>query len=584
MNRKENHKSGEAFEETQNEISVIVPAYNEEKAIYQSARQIVETLEKMDVQYEVILVDDGSTDNTGDEIRRAIKDFPNVQGVFIKENVGKGNALRRGFQHSKYENICMIDADLDLPPYQIGTLDQIMREKRADIVIGSKRHPQSRLNYPWYRKLYSTTYYFLILVMFGLPVKDTQTGIKIFSREVLERVFPRVVCKQYTLDLELLVVANRLGFKIAEAPVVLEFHKKYGHINWVDIRNIIVDTLAVFYRLYFLKYYDSFLLPAVDYEPRVTIVIPSRELDSNALQCIRKCCELNYGNYEIIFVPDEPVDHSVLPGIVRVIPGGGTSPSAKRNMASTSTDAELIALIDSDAYPDPDWLRNAIPYFQDENIAAVAGPAITPPGDSKRQQASGLIYSSSLVSGSTTFRYTFHSSRNVDDYPSCNFIVRRKDYIEIGGCLEEYWPGEDTVLCLKLTKERKKKILYIPNVFVYHHRRPVYSKHLSQVASYAWHRGYFSKKFPETSRRLQFFVPSVFVLFVICGLAPAILNSIIRLVYISVLSFYFLLVILSGIKSLDVIINLMIIPGIVTTHFTYGTMFMFGLISRGRKK
>lgn len=563
-------------------ISVIVPAHNEEGAIYETARQIVETCQEIGRPYEVILVNDGSTDHTADEIAAAENDFACVESVTLKENAGKGNALKRGFQISKYEKVCMIDADLDLPPYQIKNLLEELENKKVDVVIGSKRHHASRLNYPWYRKLYSTVYYFFILLIFRLPIKDTQTGIKIFRREVLSRVFPRLVCKQFALDLELLVVANRMGYTIAEAPVIIDFHKEYGHIGWLDIRNIIVDTLAIAYRLYFLRYYNSPLLPAIEKEPKISIIVPSKKLDKYALECLSKCLELNYSNYDVIFLPDEE-PQEVLPDPIRVIPSGPVSPSAKRNLGAKSSDATILAFIDSDAFPDPDWLRNSVPYFEDESISSVCGPAITPTSDSKRQQASGLLYSSSLVSGSTTFRYTHHASRTVEDYPSCNMLVRRTEFLKVGGFIEEFWPGEDTVLCLKLTKELKKRIIYIPNVVVYHHRRPVYAEHLKQVGSYAWHRGFFAKIYPETSRKLQFFVPSIFVIFLIIGAILSCIIPPIRIIYLSVLGLYALLVLFSSIKSLDILTNLLIIPGIVATHLTYGTMFLAGLIRRKRK-
>ena len=564
-------------------ISLIIPAHNEGKVIYKTAAEAVHVLEKLSREYEIIIVDDGSTDETPREIERVTGDFANVKAVTLAENQGKGNALKRGFQSATKELIFFLDADLDLHPSHIGILLKEIETTGADVVIGSKRHPDSSLSYPWHRKLYSTIYYFLILLMFRLPVKDTQTGIKLFHREVLTRTFPRLVCKRYTLDLELLAVAHRIGYSVAEAPISLTFQREFGRIKLADVRNIIVDTLAIFYRLYILRYYDSPLKPVVETEPKISIVIPARAMDPMTIDCVSKCDELNYTNYDIKLVTDNVAEVRLEHPAGIVIRSGPVGPAVKRNMGTNDSDAEIIAFIDSDAWPEQDWLKNAVPYFEDENVAAVCGPAVTPFNDNKRQLVSGLIYSSSLVSGATTYRYTYHALREVDDYPSCNLIVRRADLVKVGGFPEEYWPGEDTVLCLKLTKDLGKKIIYVPNVIVNHHRRPVYLPHLRQVFSYGLHRGFFVRKFPETSRRFQYFVPSIFVLALLAGFVLSFINPIAFYTYLSFLGIYLLFTLLSSIKSLDVSDNLLVFPGIIATNITYGLGFMRGLFSRRLK-
>jgi len=95
--------------------------------------------------------------------------------------------------------------------------------------------------------------------LFGLPLRDTQTGLKVYEFKVLEKVFPKVLCKRYAYDLELLVNANHLGYKVVEAPVVLNFRrpKKWGRIGFNDLYLTGIDTLAIFYRMHILRYYDS---------------------------------------------------------------------------------------------------------------------------------------------------------------------------------------------------------------------------------------------------------------------------------------------------------------------------------------
>jgi glycosyltransferase involved in cell wall biosynthesis len=561
-------------------LSLVLPAYNEAGVIYEAVREAARAMEALGRSYEIVVVDDGSTDETPGEIDRAVSGLSGVKVVTIPENTGKGNALKRGFQASTGQLVCFLDSDLDIHPYQVQNLLSEMDRTGADVVIGSKRHPRSRLEYPRIRRFYSSVYYYLIFMLFRLPVKDTQTGIKLFRREVLASVFPRMVSMQYVLDLELLLIASHMGYRIVEAPVRISFQRQYARIASADIRGIIADTMSLFYRFYVLGYYGSPLKSVVDPEPRVSIVIPTRDIDPMVSECVRRCSELNYSNFDIKLVPDSPADIELPQRASRVIPSGPIGPAEKRNMGAADSDAEIIAFIDGDAYPDHDWLKNAVPYFDDEGVTAVGGPAVTPAGDSRRQQASGMVYSAMMVSGSTTYRYRPHAYRVVNDYPTSNLLVRHSDFDSVGGFDEQFWPGEDTVLCLKLTRDLNKRIEYVPNVVVNHHRRPVFLAHLRQVYSYALHRGFFVRKFPETSRRFQYFVPSLFVLFLVGGLIASLLNTVVMLAYLSLLGLYLLLTVVSSIKGLDPLTVLLVVPGIPLSHVTYGVGFIIGLLSR----
>ncbi len=238
-------------------ISVIVPAYNEGSHIYDSLTETIETLDKLARDYEIILVDDGSTDNTHAEADRATSHLDHVKIVRHKSNLGKGEALKYGFRFVNGDLVAFLDADLDLHPHQLQVLYEHMQTKDADVVIGSKRHPESVVDYPTNRKIMSNAYFVIVKTLFGLPVRDTQTGIKIFKHEVLKRVFPRIVVKRYAYDLELLVNAQRLGYQIIEAPITLDFRRDFGRIRYTDARDIWIDTMAIFYRAYILRYYDQ---------------------------------------------------------------------------------------------------------------------------------------------------------------------------------------------------------------------------------------------------------------------------------------------------------------------------------------
>ncbi|MDD2751792.1 MAG: glycosyltransferase family 2 protein, partial [Candidatus Omnitrophica bacterium] len=203
--------------------------------------------------------------------------------------------------------------------------------------------------------------------------------------------------------------------------------------------------------------------------------------------------------------------------------------------------------------------------------------AVTPAEDSLRQKASGVVFSSYLVSARFIYRYLPRKKREVDDFPSCNFLVRRKIMEELGGFNTDFWPGEDTKLCLMITKQLGKKIIYDPLVLVYHHRRKLFLAHLRQISSYALHRGYFVKKFPETSLRIAYFLPTFFVLALLIAGVISLFSPFLRSIYLLAFSFYLVLVFIFSLSR-----NLRIIPlvfcGIMLSHIAYGVKFVEGLI------
>jgi GT2 family glycosyltransferase len=244
---------------------------------------------------------------------------------------------------------------------------------------------------------------------------------------------------------------------------------------------------------------------------------------------------------------------------------------------------EILAFLDDDAFPSPDWLKNAAPHFQNEEVAAVGGPAVTPQSDNVKQKASGFVYSSFLGGGNHRYRYFPTSLREVDDYPTCNLLVRKSTLEELGGFGSLFWPGEDTVLCLNITQKLGKKIIYDPGVLVYHHRRPLFLPHLKQIKNYALHRGYFVKHFPETSLKLSYLLPSLWVSALVGGLVISLFHSFMTVFFLSMVLVYLGLVFLSGIRPKDLRLSLLVFPGIILTHLTYGTFFIQGLVVRKLK-
>ena len=236
-------------------LSVIIPAYNEGEHIAHNLGVVETILSNSGISHEIILVDDGSTDNTYFEGVRTANNSKKIK-VVRKEHGGKGSALKHGFRFCSGKLVTFIDADLDLHPRQIPRFIRYMVENDADVVVGSKRHPLSRIDYPFHRKFLSRAYQLMVKLLFNLDVRDTQAGLKLFRHSVLKEVLPRILCKKYAFDLELLVNAAHRGFRIVEAPIELNWKRVSSRMKIRDGCRIMLDTMAVFYRLRIIKYYD----------------------------------------------------------------------------------------------------------------------------------------------------------------------------------------------------------------------------------------------------------------------------------------------------------------------------------------
>jgi glycosyltransferase involved in cell wall biosynthesis len=240
-------------------LSVIIPVYNQEETIARNLRSILGELKLLEVSYEVIVVIDGSNDRSFDEAKSVRS--PQIAVVGYKTNHGKGYAVRYGMVKSRGDVIGFLDAGGDLRPQGLSMLLSHFYWYNADIIVGSKRHPVSKVTYPWQRRILSWGYQWVIKILFGLSVRDTQVGFKLYRRHVLEDVLPRLLVKEFAFDIELLAVAYRLGYtRIYEAPVELSF-TRFSSITSANFLRIILrtfwDTLAVFYRLRILRYYDN---------------------------------------------------------------------------------------------------------------------------------------------------------------------------------------------------------------------------------------------------------------------------------------------------------------------------------------
>jgi glycosyltransferase involved in cell wall biosynthesis len=237
------------------ELSVVVPAYREGRRIYGNITRLVGELDKLGVPYEVIVVSDGNTDTTVSEAKRI--ESPAVKVFHYPMNIGKGFALSCGVDQSVGDLVTFIDADMELDPATIATFIQLMQSSGCDAVVGSKRHPESEVAYPTFRRFQSAVYQLVIRVLFNLNIRDTQTGLKLFRRQVLHEALPLLAIKRFAFDLELLVVAHYLGYRhVCEAPIRLNYQFE-STVNLGSAWRVLWDTAAIFYRLRILHYYQN---------------------------------------------------------------------------------------------------------------------------------------------------------------------------------------------------------------------------------------------------------------------------------------------------------------------------------------
>lgn len=240
-------------------VSVIIPVYKQEKSIEKDLLRIKGVMDQIRYPYELIVVVDGDLDKTQENAKKVRAH--NILVIGYEHNHGKGHAVRYGMARSKGDIVAFIDAGMDINPNGLSMLLEHFEWYNADIIVGSKLHPVSKVKYPFSRKVMSWGYRLLVRMLFGLSIRDTQVGMKFFRRKVLEDTAPRLLVKTYAFDIEILAVANYLGYRrIFEAPIELDFRGMSSVSQkgfWKTVFHMLWDTLAVFYRLKILHYYDD---------------------------------------------------------------------------------------------------------------------------------------------------------------------------------------------------------------------------------------------------------------------------------------------------------------------------------------
>lgn len=202
------------------ELSVVIPAYNESARLPGTLRSIAAWLDARAEPIEIIVVDDGSTDETSAVVRGVERRDPRFKLIRLARNRGKGNAVRVGVVNSNGRRVLFNDADGATPIEEISRLERALDEG-ADIAIGSraKKSAATHVTTKWHRRVLGRAFHQLVRLLTVRGVVDTQCGFKLFEADVAQDLFSRMRMDGFSFDVELLLMAQRRGYRVAEVPV-----------------------------------------------------------------------------------------------------------------------------------------------------------------------------------------------------------------------------------------------------------------------------------------------------------------------------------------------------------------------------
>lgn len=226
------------------DISCIIPAFNEVGRLSLFLNRFLPYCKNSTKKYEIIIVDDGSKDNTFQAALSYKSKFYNLSVLRIKKNRGKGYAVKRGFLKSRGEVCLFLDADGSVCPEEIDRNIHYILDEGYDIFVGSRvlTAKGQVLKAKWYRKLMGVVFNFFVRTFLFRGIKDTQCGFKIFRREIIKPLFSRCYLEGFGFDLEVLYLAHKMGYRVKEGPI------SWRHVNGSRI-NLFVDSIEMFFNI-----------------------------------------------------------------------------------------------------------------------------------------------------------------------------------------------------------------------------------------------------------------------------------------------------------------------------------------------
>jgi glycosyltransferase involved in cell wall biosynthesis len=533
-------------------LTVVVPVYNQEASIVANVATIRRSIASgLDAEFELIVVSDGSIDRTAERVLEAADE--NVRLIHYDRNLGKGYAIKTGALEARGRYVAYIDADLDLDPAWLPRFVNRLEEGRLDFAIGSKRHADSKVDYPRSRRVYSWLYQQLVRVLFRLDVRDTQVGLKVFRREVAEQVLPLLLVKRYAFDLEMLAVARALGFRrIEELPIRLDYRFSGSGVNFLAVARALVDTGAIFYRLRILRYYQrkrmlggafGWTRPR-GFEPLVSVITR----DPAALT------GLDYPNLEVVALAD-------------------SSPQAVHRAAREAA-GSVLAFLEEGGRPAGNWITATVPFLRREEVAAVVVPKVAPRDGTLGARAASAIVGSRLGGGSLYFRFTPGNLRYVRDFPAASVVVQRDRYLDLG----------EAVTAQEVTASLTAKgsaVLYTPETVVVGATPRLFRPHLQQTFAYGRRRGVDVRLRGVRAVRRTTLLPVVLLVFLAVGPLAVQAGVSIRTAWLALALFYAAAVAVSAtiaaLSFRNAAVGILAAAGLVLTHLTYAAGFLRGL-------
>jgi glycosyltransferase involved in cell wall biosynthesis len=428
-------------------LTVVVPVYNGGDEIVDNVnviqRSVSEGLRGEEV--EVIVVSDGSIDDTAERLLAA-RSEAGIRVIHYDRNLGKGYAVKIGALAAHGAWVALVDADLDLDPASVPFFVETARREDLDFAIGSKRHPDSVVHYPRSRRIASWAYQQLNRLLFRLDVRDTQVGLKVFSRRVAEEVLPLLIVKRFAFDLELLAVAKSRGFdRIRELPVRLQYRFSGSGVGSLAVAGALWDTAAIFYRLRILRTYER-------KRRLLGVAAPERFPLVSLVAGPQVAATLDY-------------------------------PHLEQCDAADAGEAELLAVLAQGARPAGNWVTAAVPYFTDPNVAAVVVPTVAPLRGGLRTRVAAAVLESRLGGGSRRSLYLPGNVRQVSDHPAESVVVRRADYRAASVA------GVESERLVAWLAERGRHTIYTPDTSISVAPAEMIGPHLEGTLRHARARG-----------------------------------------------------------------------------------------------
>lgn len=241
-------------QKTEQKASIIIPVHNQEEKISATLAKVKQVLSLVFLDFELIVVNDGSIDNTLKVLKKEEqKSNSHLHIVSYMPNRGKGYAVRKGIMESSGDLVLYIDGDLEISPEAIK--DFVRELENYDLVIASKTHPLSEIHAPILRKFLSRTFNLLVRTIVDIPLKDTQAGLKAGNGRTLRMIFKNMLVNRFAFDVEMLTVATFLNLKIKEMPIAV--NSNHGFMKAREIVRMFIDVTSISYRYRIKKWYQK---------------------------------------------------------------------------------------------------------------------------------------------------------------------------------------------------------------------------------------------------------------------------------------------------------------------------------------